>query len=228
MIHNPRCAMAVVATLFLGAVAAGASDAAPDVTFTSVEGGTRTLASIDGPILLEFWASWCVPCAKGFDFLDGLRAREAGKLSIVAITMEEDRDAVDAFLRKHPSKLLVGRDPSGRSGDAYSVQAMPTTFLLDREHRIVRRFEGGGPSVHAEIEKAVNDLLGGQVTMAASEAVAPLPKRAVKAWERGYLADPIMNLDGDPLTRLLKEHVHASKEGAAGDGGVAGGGCGCN
>jgi hypothetical protein len=37
-----------------------------------------------------------------------------------------------------------------------------------------------------------------------------------------------MNLDGDELTRSMREHVHASKEGAAGDGGVAGGGCGCN
>jgi len=51
---------------------------------------------------------------------------------------------------------------------------------------------------------------------------------AVKAWQRGYLADPMMNLGGDPLSRLLNEHIHASKEGAAGDGGAAGGGCGCN
>ena len=50
----------------------------------------------------------------------------------------------------------------------------------------------------------------------------------VSPWERGYLADPIMSLDGDPLTKLLREHIHASKEGAAGDGGAAGGGCGCN
>jgi hypothetical protein len=50
----------------------------------------------------------------------------------------------------------------------------------------------------------------------------------VKAWQRGYLADSFMNLDGDPITRQLREHIHASKEGAAGDGGAAGGGCGCN
>jgi hypothetical protein len=37
-----------------------------------------------------------------------------------------------------------------------------------------------------------------------------------------------MSLGGDPLSRLLNEHIHASKEGAAGDGGAAGGGCGCN
>jgi hypothetical protein len=50
----------------------------------------------------------------------------------------------------------------------------------------------------------------------------------VKAWQRGYLADPIMSLDGDRVTQLLREHIHASKEGAAGNGGPAGGGCGCN
>jgi hypothetical protein len=37
-----------------------------------------------------------------------------------------------------------------------------------------------------------------------------------------------MNLDGDALTRILREHVHMSKEGSAGDGGASGGGCGCN
>ena len=50
----------------------------------------------------------------------------------------------------------------------------------------------------------------------------------IKAWQRGYLADPIMSLDGDAVTRLFKEHIHASKEAAAGDGGASGGGCGCN
>jgi hypothetical protein len=53
-------------------------------------------------------------------------------------------------------------------------------------------------------------------------------KGGLKAWQRGHLADPIMNLDGDRLTGLLREHIHASKEGAAGTGGAAGGGCGCN
>ena len=50
----------------------------------------------------------------------------------------------------------------------------------------------------------------------------------VKAWQRGYLADPLMQLDGDPLTRILREHIFSSKEAAAGDGGASGGGCGCN
>ena len=108
---------------------------------------------------------------------------------------------------------------------------MPTTFLLDPDGKIVARFEGGDKSVHAKIEAAVVTLLsggtlapGGDVRVAKSlEATSK-----IKAWQRGYLADPSMNLDGDAITRLLREHIHASKEGAAGDGGAAGGGCGCN
>jgi hypothetical protein len=38
----------------------------------------------------------------------------------------------------------------------------------------------------------------------------------------------MMSLDGDRLTQVLRDHIHASKEGAAGNGGAAGGGCGCN
>jgi Domain of unknown function (DUF4266) len=50
----------------------------------------------------------------------------------------------------------------------------------------------------------------------------------IKAWQRGYLADPIMTLNGTAATQIYREHIHASKEGAAGDGGPSGGGCGCN
>ena len=108
---------------------------------------------------------------------------------------------------------------------------MPTTFLIDREGRVAARFEGGDESVHARIEAAVVTLLaagtlppGIDVRVASSlEATGEL-----KAWQRGYLADPIMSLDGDPLSRIIREHIHASKEGASGDGGAAGGGCGCN
>ncbi len=108
---------------------------------------------------------------------------------------------------------------------------MPTTFVLDREGRIAARFEGGGGAVHAKVEAAVATLLAGG-TLGANSGVRVAPSvqatGPVKAWQRGYLADPIMSLDGDPLTQLLREHIHASKEAAAGGGGAAGGGCGCN
>jgi hypothetical protein len=108
---------------------------------------------------------------------------------------------------------------------------MPTTFLIDRKGRIAARFEGGDASVHKKIESAVETLVyGGELPPGTGVRVAGSlqAKGSVKAWDRGFLAQPIMSLDGDPLTRVMKEHIHASKEAASGDGGAAGGGCGCN
>jgi len=50
----------------------------------------------------------------------------------------------------------------------------------------------------------------------------------VQAWEKGKLAQPAMKFDQDPMRKAFLEHVYASKEGASGGSGVAGGGCGCN
>ena len=126
---------------------------------------------------------------------------------------------------------IVAVDGAGTSGTAFQVVAMPTTFVLDRQGRVAARFEGGGKGVHEKIEAAVETLLAGKALDPAAGVRISSSLQAtgkIKAWQRGYLADPIMNLNGDPLTAVLKEHIHASKEAAAGDGGASGGGCGCN
>jgi hypothetical protein len=108
---------------------------------------------------------------------------------------------------------------------------MPTTFLIDPDGRIVARFEGGDRKAHEAIDAAVGSLAAGKALGPGADRRVSKSLQAtgtVKAWQRGYLADPIMDLDGDPISRMLREHIHASKEGAAGDGGPAGGGCGCN
>jgi thiol-disulfide isomerase/thioredoxin len=181
-------------------------------------------------VLLEFWASWCLPCRKGVPFLDRIQARhERGGLRVLAVTLEEDMEAVMSFTTTHPGKFLVGRDPSGRAGEIFEVAAMPTSILLDREGRILARFEGGTELVHDRIEEVVEKVMRGETPAAAAQDKRRRgPKGNLRAWERGYLADPIMNLNGDTLTRAMREHIHSSKEAAAGDGGVAGGGCGCN
>jgi thiol-disulfide isomerase/thioredoxin len=212
---------------------AGAGDAIPDVTLYALDGKPLSLSSFKGKVvLLDFWASWCAPCRKSFPFLDEMQTKHASEgLRVVGLTLEEDSDAVTGFLESVPVNFTIARDTSERAGEAFGVVAMPTSFLIDREGRVAARFEGGDESVHKKIEAAVATLLAGgslppgtDVRVAASvEATGDL-----KAWQRGYLADPIMSLDGDPLTRLIREHIHASKEGASGDGGAAGGGCGCN
>jgi hypothetical protein len=145
----------------------------------------------------------------------------------VGVSLDSDVTSVAAFLESVPVRFTILHDPSGQTGEAYSVAAMPTTFLIDREGRIVGRFEGGA---HLKEEAAgIFALLNGadssrEVLVAASLRATG----SLKAWQRGHLADPIMSLDGDRLSAMLREHIHASKEAAAGNGGASGGGCGCN
>jgi thiol-disulfide isomerase/thioredoxin len=182
--------------------------------------------------LLEFWAPWCIPCRKRFPFLDELQAKnQRANFKVVAVTLETEDDGVIKFTQDFPGmRFLVGQDRSANSGELMQVTAMPTAFLMDPQGKVLARYEGGADSVHQQIDVAVQTVLVGG-TLSGSESgtkVSEGPKGNLKAWERGYLADPIMSLDGDVLKRSMKEHIHASKEAAAGDGGVAGGGCGCN
>jgi cytochrome c biogenesis protein CcmG, thiol:disulfide interchange protein DsbE len=226
---------AVLAFALLSGYCAAAAAAPPerDLELRTLDGRAFSLDSLDGrAVLLDFWAPWCIPCRASFPFLNGLQEKFRGQgLRVVGLTLEQDSNSIFDFIDSVPARFPVVRDPTGHAGEAFDVVAMPTALLLDRNGNVLARFEGGGPLVDTRIEAAVAALLSGK----------PLPPDAgvrvtrsleatsrIKAWQRGYLADPIMNLDGDALTRLLREHVHASKEAASGNGGAAGGGCGCN
>jgi thiol-disulfide isomerase/thioredoxin len=189
------------------------------------------LASLRGRVtLVDFWASWCGPCRKSFPALDQLHTRYRGQgLEVVGVSLDEDPAAADRFLENVPVGFRIARDPSGLLAQRFRIASMPTTVLLDREGREVARFEGGDHM--AAEEAAVADLLAGRTVAQGGQATLAAGLRGtgrLKAWDRGHLADPMMNLDGDPLSRSLTEHIHSSKEGAAGNGGSAGGGCGCN
>ena len=217
----------------LAAAGRAPADSPPvELTARTRTGGSFALSSLRGRVVvLDFWAPWCVPCRASFPFLDRLREKYAAEsLAVVGLTLEESEEAIDAFLEAVPVRFPVVSDPTGRAGEALGVVAMPTTFLLDREGRVAGRFEGGDPKVHERIDAAVAELLAGRA-IGSGDVRVPSSVQAtgrVKAWQRGYLADPLMQLDGDPLTRILREHIFSSKEAAAGDGGASGGGCGCN
>jgi peroxiredoxin len=192
-------------------------------------GRAFSLAAFKGQVVLvDFWASWCGPCRKSLPELDGLQDRFATQgVKVVGVSLDTEPGSMTAFLEKVPVRFSILNDPTGQIGEAYSVVAMPTTFLIDRDGRIVARFEGG---THTQEEAAAVAALlaGGGAPKEVRVASGLRATGGLKAWRRGHLADPIMNLDGDSLTAMLREHIHASKEGAAGNGGAAGGGCGCN
>jgi len=179
-------------------------------------------------VLVDFWASWCGPCRKSFPFLERMQSKFGGQgFKVVGVSLDEESINVRAFLDSLSVSLTILHDPTGKWAEAYGVVAMPTSFLVDKSGRIVARFEGG--EHFKEEEAAIEALISGAKPISDVRVAPSLQSTgSLKAWRRGHLADAIMSLDGDPLTRGMREHIHASKEGAAGDGGASGGGCGCN
>lgn len=227
---------AVAALLALAPVLAWAGEPAPALILPSLKsmdskGGSFSLAAQKGKVVLvDFWASWCGPCRKSLPALDKLQAKYKDQgLVVVGVSLDDDVANATAFLDRVPVGFTILTDTTGASAETYHVVAMPTSFVVDPEGRIVARFEGG-EHLDAE-ETAIQGLLKGMTPGPKADVRVARGLQAtgsLKAWRRGHLADPFMSLAGDPLTQLILEHIHASKEASAGNGGAAGGGCGCN
>lgn len=120
---------------------------APDVSMTDKDGAAVTLGDFRGRVILvNLWATWCIPCVEEMPALDRLEARQGGKdFAVVAIS--EDRGgnrAVEPFLAKLGlSKLTSYLDPKSAASGAFQVRGLPTSILIDRDGLEVGRTEGG-------------------------------------------------------------------------------------
>jgi thiol-disulfide isomerase/thioredoxin len=118
---------------------------APALSFTTRDGAAKALSDFRGsPVLVNLWATWCVPCVEEMPALDRLQAKLGDKLRILAIS--EDRrgaDVVDPFLDQHGIKnLAVYLDPKSSALNELGVQGLPTSFLIDRDGMILGKLEG--------------------------------------------------------------------------------------
>jgi len=139
-----RALRPLAAALLLSALptAGLAVEPASAVKLQNRNGSPFSLESLKGQVVvLDFWASWCIPCRTSFPFLDSLQEKYAPQgLRVVGLTLEDNEDAINAFLDAVLVRFPIVRDPTGHAGDVFNVVAMPTTFLLDREGRVAARF----------------------------------------------------------------------------------------
>ena len=101
--------------------------------------GTLDLASLRGrPVVLNFWASWCVPC-KGEAKLLERAWRQYRKRGVVFLGIDYHDVTSDArtFLERHGVTYPTVRDGSGRIGDRYGLTGVPETYFVNRQGRLV-------------------------------------------------------------------------------------------
>jgi thiol-disulfide isomerase/thioredoxin len=119
----------------------------PETRFRDAAGKEVTLADFRGRVVLvNFWATWCAPCIHEMPSLDRLQA-EMGSKDFTVLAINVDRTGVKAatpFLEKHGWKnLAINVDDKMALARAFGVQGMPSTFLVDRDGRIVGTLAGG-------------------------------------------------------------------------------------
>jgi thiol-disulfide isomerase/thioredoxin len=134
----------------------------PEIHFQDEQGHDLTLADFHGRVvLLNVWATWCVPCRKEMPTLDRLQARLGGK-DFLVMALSIDRKGVDAvrdFYREvGVEKLAIYLDPSGKGSQGLAIPGVPTTLLIDQGREVARKMgaaEWDGPEMVSLIERTM-------------------------------------------------------------------------
>jgi len=134
---------------------------APEFTLPDLEGNQIELSSMKGKVLiLDFWATWCPPCKEEVPHLVSLQSkyRDQG-LQIVGLSLDkEGASKVKPFADEHDVNytMLIANDETAKSYGGVSM--IPTTFLVDRNGVVVKRFIGY--TTPEAFEEAILPLLG--------------------------------------------------------------------
>lgn len=166
--RTQRGAAKLIAVAAVAAIAAAAAwfalapaNRAPDASFVSIEGEKFTTESLRGKVVLvNFWATSCVTCVKEMPMIvDTYKKYAPQGYETVAVAMSYDpANYVLNFAQTRELPFKVTLDPQGEIARAFNdVKLTPTSFLIDRQGRIVKRYLGE-PNVaefHATIEKAL-------------------------------------------------------------------------
>jgi cytochrome c biogenesis protein CcmG/thiol:disulfide interchange protein DsbE len=112
-------------------------------------------------VYLDFWASWCGPCRLSFPWMNDLEQRMGGHgLSVVAIGLDTRAEPMARFLAQFAPRFTVLWDARHATPGPYQVRAMPSSFVVDPQGRIVTSHRGFTPTGAQAVERDLRQRLG--------------------------------------------------------------------
>jgi cytochrome c biogenesis protein CcmG, thiol:disulfide interchange protein DsbE len=121
-----------------------AGQTAPAFRVRTLDGRAIALTDYKGKVVLvNFWATWCTPCQTEIPrFIAFQNQYRANGLQVIGISMDDSAAPVRAFRKKHKTNYPIAMGTAKLAESYGGVLGLPITFLIDRQGRIARRYEG--------------------------------------------------------------------------------------
>ena len=136
------CAAALV-TAACGGSGSSSVDGLPDIELVSADGGDPLqLAELEGPVLVNVWATWCVPCKKELPDLQAIADDPSVEVDVIGINVGDEPQAIDDFL----TQLEVGfpnyTDPDGIVQTEFAISGLPATIAVRADGSVAEVHQG--------------------------------------------------------------------------------------
>ena len=141
----------------------------PDLSIKLIDGKQARLSSLleNGPILVNFWATWCAPCKKEMIFLEEFHKKYSDQgFRVLAISTDSPKSMskVKSYIRAKKHTFLVGLDPNQEVAKKMNAMVMPTVVLIDKDRKVSWYHQGFIPGDENEIEAQILQLLNADRT----------------------------------------------------------------
>jgi len=122
----------------------GAPEAFP-LLLTRLDGSDYDLKQDLGKVVVvNFWATWCMPCRQEMPAMNRLKAQVGGKgIKLIGVNVDETEAAINRFLEQVPVDFTILMDPGAETTQSWRVRGLPTTYIVDARGRLRYRVMGG-------------------------------------------------------------------------------------
>jgi len=132
---------------------------APAAAMETLDGAPAELSSVfgKGPVVIEFWATWCPNCKELEPVMLAVQKKYAGKVAFVgvAVSVNQSPRAVQAYASKHALQMTQFFDRRGKAVDAYEVPATSFVVVVNKAGQVVYTGLGGQQDLEAAIRKGM-------------------------------------------------------------------------
>jgi len=134
---------------------------APGFSLLSGEKKAISLSDFAGKVVyLDFWASWCAPCRTTLPFMNDLQSKFAGEnFSVIAVNLDKSPEKAKQIIEELRINFPILYDAEGKTARLFELPAMPTSFLINQQGKLVASYRGFRKGDSQTIEASIRELL---------------------------------------------------------------------